>query len=165
MNYRTKILHTGKDKDPHMGSSSIPTYQGSTFDQEDPIVFRQYKYARSSNPTRDALEHMVAVLEGGSQGFAFSSGMAAISSVFLLFKTGDHVVVCEDVYGGTHRVLTKLFDRWGLRYTFADISTSEKVREAVKRDLFADKPHCMGIKPVVDVYLKRFFDKYAVTDY
>jgi len=143
MNYRTKILHSGIAKDPYTGASSIPIYQGSTFDQEDPIVFSQYKYARSSNPTRDALEHVIAELEGGAQGFAFSSGMAAISSVFLLFKTGDHIVVSEDVYGGTHRVLTQVFDRWGLRYTFADISTPEKVRKAIKKDtvaIFAESP-------------------------
>ena len=143
MNYRTKILHSGKEKDPYTGASSIPIYQGSTFDQEDPILFSQYKYGRSSNPTRDALEHVIAELEGGTQGFAFSSGMAAISSVFLLFKTGDHIVVCEDVYGGTHRVLTQVFDRWGLRYTFADISTPEKVKKAIKEDtvaIFAESP-------------------------
>jgi cystathionine beta-lyase/cystathionine gamma-synthase len=143
MDYRTKILHAAKEKDSYVGSSSIPIFLGSTFSQEDPLVFRQYKYGRSSNPTRDALEHTVAALEGGSRGFAFSSGMAAISSVFLLLKTGDHVVVCEDVYGGTHRVLTRLFDRWGLRYTFADISSREKAKKAVEQDtvaIFAESP-------------------------
>ncbi len=143
MDYKTGILHTGRDKDPYTGASSIPIYQGSTFAQDDPLVFGQYHYARSSNPTRDALEHTVAVLEGGSNGFAFSSGMAAVSSVFLLFKTGDHIVVSEDVYGGTYRVLEKLFDRWGLRHTFADISTGEKARAALEQDtvaIFAETP-------------------------
>jgi cysteine-S-conjugate beta-lyase len=143
MDYRTKILHAAKEKDSYVGSSSIPIFLGSTFSQEDPLVFRQYKYGRSSNPTRDALEQTVAALEGGSRGFAFSSGMAAISSVFLLLNTDDHIVVCEDVYGGTHRVLTRLFDRWGLRYTFADISNREKVRKAVEQDtvaIFAESP-------------------------
>jgi cystathionine beta-lyase/cystathionine gamma-synthase len=143
MDFRTKVVHAGKEKDSHMGSSSIPIFLGSTFAQEDPLAFRQYKYGRSSNPTRDALEQTVAALEGGSRGFAFSSGMAAISSVFLLLNTGDHIVVCEDVYGGTHRVLTRLFDRWGLRYTFADISNREKVRKAVEQEtvaIFAESP-------------------------
>jgi cystathionine beta-lyase len=143
MDYRTKIIHTGKDKDPHTGASSIPVHHGSTFAQDDPIVFGQYEYARGSNPTRDALEHTIAVLEGGSRGFAFSSGMAAISSVLLLFKTGDHLLVSEDVYGGTHRVLTKLFDRWGLRHTFADISTPDRIRKAIRSDtvaIFAETP-------------------------
>jgi cystathionine beta-lyase len=143
MDYRTKILHTGKDKDPHTGASSIPICQGSTFAQDDPLVFGQYDYARGSNPTRDALEHTIALLEGGSHGFAFSSGMAAISSVLLLLNTGDHIVVSEDVYGGTYRVLTKLFNRWGLRCTFADISTADKARAVIEADtkaIFAETP-------------------------
>ena len=143
MDYRTKILHTGKDKDHHTGASSIPVYHGSTFAQDDPLVFGEYEYARGANPTRDALEHTIAVLENASGGFAFSSGMAAISSIFLLFKTGDHLLVSEDVYGGTYRVLTKLFRRWGLRYTFADISTPDKIDEAITPDtvaIFAETP-------------------------
>jgi cystathionine beta-lyase len=143
MDYRTRILHTGKDKDPHTGASSIPICQGSTFAQTDPLVFGRYEYARGSNPTRDALEHTIALLEGGSHGFAFSSGMAAISSVLLLLKTGDHIVVSEDVYGGTYRVLTQLFDRWGLRHTFADISTADKARAVIQpgtKAIFAETP-------------------------
>jgi cysteine-S-conjugate beta-lyase len=143
MDYKTRILHTGKDKDPYTGASSIPIYHGSTFAQDDPIVFGKYEYGRGSTPTRDALEHTVAILEGGSHGFAFSSGMAAISSVFLLLKTGDHMVVAEDVYGGTHRVLEKLFHRWGLQYAFADISTADKAREAITSGtvaIFAETP-------------------------
>jgi cystathionine beta-lyase len=143
MDYKTRILHTGKDKDPHTGASSIPVYHGSTFAQADPVLFSEYHYARGANPTRDALEHTIAVLESASRGFAFSSGMAAISSVFLLFKTGDHLLVSEDVYGGTHRVLTTLFHRWGLRYTFADISTPDKIRKTIKPDtvaIFAETP-------------------------
>lgn len=137
MDYNTLILHTGKENDPHTGASSIPIHQGSTFGQEDPLVFGPYDYARSANPTRDALEHIIATLEGGSRGFAFSSGMAAISSVLLLLKAGDHIVVGEDVYGGTYRVVTTLFDRWGLSYTFADISTADKVRAVVRPDTAA----------------------------
>jgi cystathionine beta-lyase len=143
MDYRTRILHTGKDKDPHTGASSIPVHHGSTFAQADPLLFSEYHYARGANPTRDALEHTIAVLESASLGFAFSSGMAAISSVFLLFKTGDHLLVSEDVYGGTYRVLTTLFHRWGLRYTFADISTPDKINKVITPDtvaIFAETP-------------------------
>jgi cysteine-S-conjugate beta-lyase len=143
MNYKTRILHSGKDICEYTGASSIPVHHGSTFAQEDPVTFGRYEYARGSNPTRDALEHTVAVLESGSQGFAFSSGMAAISSVFLLLKTGDHVVVSEDVYGGTHRVLTKLFHRWGLKYTFGDIKTPACLRKLIRpqtKAIFAESP-------------------------
>ncbi len=143
MDYRTKILHTGKDRDPYTGASSVPVYQTSTFAQDDPLVFGEYDYARSGNPTRDALEHAIAVIEGGSRGLAFSSGMAAISSVLLLLSAGDHIVVSEDVYGGTYRILTQLFSRWGLRHTFADISTSEKawaVIEPETKAIFAETP-------------------------
>jgi cysteine-S-conjugate beta-lyase len=143
MDYKTRIIHTEDDKFAHMGAASVPIYQTSTFAQSDPVEFGAYRYSRASNPTRDALEHMIAVLESGRQGFAFSSGMAAISSVFLLFKPGDHIVVSEDVYGGTFRVLDTLFRRWGLRHTFADISTPDKIEKVLQpqtRAIFAETP-------------------------
>ena len=143
MDYRTKILHTGKDRDPHTGASSVPIYQASTFAQDDPVQFGPYEYARGANPTRNALEQTIALLESGSRGYAFASGMAAISSVLLLFGPGDHIVVAEDVYGGTYRVLTTLFRRWGLRHTFADMTYPERIEEAVEpgtKAIFAETP-------------------------
>ncbi len=143
MKYRTKILHTGKGKDPYTGASSIPIYQVSTFAQKDPLEFGPYEYARGTNPTRDALEHTIALLEGGARGCAFASGMAAISSVFLLFQPGDHIVVAEDVYGGTYRVLTTLFARWGLKHTFVDMTYPERIEKALlpeTKAIFAETP-------------------------
>jgi cysteine-S-conjugate beta-lyase len=143
MNYSTKILHTGKDRDPYTGASSIPIYQVSTFDQEDPVELGQYEYGRGTNPTREALEHTIAVLESGTNGYAFASGMAAISSVLLLFQSGDHIVVAEDVYGGTYRVLTTLFNRWGLKHTFVDMTDPQKIKAAVlpeTKAIFAETP-------------------------
>lgn len=143
MDYKTKILHSGKETCPYTGASSIPIYQASTFAQEDPVNFGQYKYGRSSNPTREALEHTMAAMESGSHAFAFASGMAAISSVFLLFKPGDHIVVTEDVYGGTYRVLNEVFTRWNLRYTFVDLTDEEKLRAAVRPEtkaIFVETP-------------------------
>lgn len=100
MKFGTKIIHNKHSIDQHTGALSVPIHQVSTFAQESVDHFGKYDYARSGNPTRDALEETVALLENGSHGFAFASGMAAISSVLLLFSPGDHLVVCEDVYGG-----------------------------------------------------------------
>jgi len=132
MRYKSKILHSGAEKDPYTGASSIPIYQTSTFAQDDPVKFGKYEYARGSNPTRDALEETIAVLEGGEKGSAFSSGMAAISSVFMLFKPGDHIVVGEDVYGGTYRVLTTIFKQWQLQSTFVDSTDIDAINSAIK---------------------------------
>lgn len=143
MDYRTRIVHTGKDTDPFTGAASVPIYQVSTFAQEDPARPGPYEYARGTNPTREAVEHAIAVLEGGEVGLAFSSGMAAISSVLLLFQPGDHLVVSQDVYGGTYRVLTTLFRRWGLEVTFVDSSDPEQVEKAVRRNtraLYVETP-------------------------
>ena len=143
MDYKTKILHTGKDRDPYTGASSIPIYQVSTFAQDDPVTFGPYEYGRGTNPTREALEHTIALLEGGVRGYAFASGMAAISSVLLLFKPGDHIVVAEDVYGGTYRVLTTIFQRWGLNHTFVDMTDPGKIEAAVlpeTKAIFAETP-------------------------
>jgi cystathionine beta-lyase len=143
VNERTRLIHSGRDRDPHTGASSIPIYQVSTFDQPDPEHLGAYDYARSDNPTREALEHTVAVLEGGARGLAFASGMAATSSALLLFQTGDHLVVGRDTYGGTYRVLTTIFKRWGLDVTFVDSTDPENVRRAVTpatRGLFVETP-------------------------
>jgi cystathionine beta-lyase len=139
----TRVIHSGRDRDPHTGASSVPIYQVSTFDQPDPEHLGAYDYARSDNPTREALEHTVAQLEGGARGLAFASGMAATSSALLLFQAGDHLVVGRDIYGGTYRVLTTIFKRWGLDVTFADSADPEAVRRAIKpstRGLFVESP-------------------------
>jgi cystathionine beta-lyase len=109
----------------------VPLFQTSTYHQADPEHLGRYDYARSDNPTREALEHAIAELEGGVRGFAFASGMAATSSVLMLFETGDHLVVGEDIYGGTFRVLTTVFKRWGLQVTFVDSTDPERVRAAM----------------------------------
>lgn len=143
MKYKTKIIHTGKDIDPHTGASSIPVYHASTYAQEDPSGFGPYVYARAQNPTREALEDTIALLEGGDTGCAFSSGMAAISSTLLLLKPGDHIVVAEDVYGGTYRILTSIFERWGLKHTFVDMTHPGKIENALlpeTKALFAETP-------------------------
>lgn len=132
MKFGTRLLHTGVEIDPTTGAVSVPIYQVSTFDQISLDEPREYDYARSGNPTRTALEQAIAVLEGGSRGVAFGSGMAAISSVLSLFSQGDHLVVCEDVYGGTYRALTKLFVNFGIETTFVDTTNLENIKSAIR---------------------------------
>ncbi|GFE59112.1 PLP-dependent aspartate aminotransferase family protein [Geobacter sp. AOG1] len=143
MKFATQLIHGGQTIDPATGSLSLPIYQTSTFAQQSVDHFGKYDYARSGNPTREALEEAVARLEGGTHGFAFASGMAAISSTFLLFAPGDHLVVCEDVYGGTFRVLTRLFSQWGLEVTFVDATNTNAIATAIRpetRALYLESP-------------------------
>ena len=143
MNYRTRLIHSGKDGDPATGASSVPIYQASTFAQRDPEHPPAYDYARSGNPTREALETAIAGLEGGAVGLAFASGMAATSSVLLLFKPGDHLIVGNDIYGGTYRILTTLFKRWQLEVSFVDTTAPAAIRAAITpatKAIFVESP-------------------------
>ncbi len=140
--FNTRLLHAAADRDPFTGAVSTPIYQVSTFHQ-DPDKPGDFDYSRSGNPTRKALEDLIAQLEGGDRGFAFASGMAATSSVLMLFKPGDHLVVSEDLYGGTFRALTTVFDRWGLEISFVDSSDPEAVEKAINpstKALFIETP-------------------------
>ncbi|MFA4944163.1 MAG: aminotransferase class I/II-fold pyridoxal phosphate-dependent enzyme [Lentisphaeria bacterium] len=143
MDFATQLIHAGRDRDPLTGAASVPVYQTSTYHQPDPEHLGKYDYARSDNPTREALELAIAELEGGARGFAFASGMAALSSVFLLFQTGDHIVAGEDVYGGTYRVLTTVFQRWGLDVSFGDSTDPDALRAAITprtKAIFVETP-------------------------
>ena len=131
MRSKTKVLHAGIDRDPFTGASSVPIYHGSTFHQPDVSALEHFHYTRSGNPTREALEKAVAELEGGVESFAFSSGVAAITAAFMIFKPGDHLVVAEDIYGGTLRLLRKVFSRWGLTVTYVDATDTSRIAAAV----------------------------------
>ena len=130
--FATKLIHFGSEIDRTTGASSVPIYQASTFHHEDVFNPPQYDYSRSGNPTRQALEDYIALLEGGERGLAFASGMAAISSTFMLFSSGDHVIVTEDVYGGTYRLLTSILSRLGIETTFVDMTDLDQVKGALK---------------------------------
>lgn len=137
------FVHGGITRDVRTGASSVPIYQCSTFHQEDPLHLGEYDYARSGNPTRHALEQAIADLEGGVAGYAFASGLAAICSVLMTFKPHDHIVVCEDVYGGTFRALTKLFHQWNLEVSFANAADPEVFAAAIQpntRALYVETP-------------------------
>lgn len=130
--FETKLIHFGAEVDEATGASSVPIYQASTFHHHDIFNPPVYDYSRSGNPTRQALEDYIAVLEGGERGFAFASGMAAISTTFMLFSAGDHLIVTEDVYGGTYRLLTNILSRLNIEATFVDMTDFEAVKSALK---------------------------------
>ncbi|OSX55320.1 bifunctional cystathionine gamma-lyase/homocysteine desulfhydrase [Anoxybacillus ayderensis] len=122
MRRKTKLIHGGIVGDAHTGAVSVPIYQVSTYKQEAVGVHKGYEYSRTGNPTRHALEELIKDVEEGHAGFAFSSGMAAITAVMMLFNSGDHVILTDDVYGGTYRVMTKVLNRLGIASTFVDTS-------------------------------------------
>ncbi|UHA72342.1 PLP-dependent transferase [Paenibacillus sp. 481] len=130
--FGTKLIHFGGEIDKTTGASSVPIYQASTFHHENIYEPPEFDYSRSGNPTRQALEDYIAVLEGGKRGFAFSSGMSAISSAFLLLSAGDHVIVTEDVYGGTYRLLTSILSRLHIETTFVDMTNLDLVKAALR---------------------------------
>ena len=153
MKFATELIHGGNPIDPEHGSLSHPMYLSSTFAQHSLDHFGRYDYARSGNPTREALEEAVAGLEAGSTGLAFASGMAAIASTFLAFAPGDHLVVCEDVYGGTFRLLSTLFTSWGLSVSFVDATSLEAIAAAIRpntKALYLETPSNPLIK-IIDL--------------
>jgi cysteine-S-conjugate beta-lyase len=143
MKFATRLIHGGQTFDPLTGALGVPIYQTSTYRQQSVDTFGKYDYARSGNPTREALEEAVAGLEGGTRGFAFASGMAAISSTLLIFSPGDHLVVCDDVYGGAYRVLTNIFNRLGIQSTFVDATSLKAIAAAIRpetRGIYLETP-------------------------
>lgn len=123
----TKLIHGGIDGDEHTGAVNVPIYQTSTYRQIELGKHKGYEYSRTKNPTRDALEALIAELENGKFGFAFASGMAAINTILSLFKSGDKILISQNVYGGTFRILDKVFSNFGISYGIAkDIDTFEK---------------------------------------
>lgn len=121
--FATRAIHAGQRPDPTTGAIMTPVYQTSTYVQQSPgVIIEDYDYARSANPTRKALEENIASLEGGRHGLMFASGLAALAACVHLLQTGDHVVLCDDVYGGTFRTLDKVFKQFGITYTRVDMT-------------------------------------------
>ncbi|WP_419883326.1 cystathionine beta-lyase [Peribacillus sp. B-H-3] len=132
--FETALIHNRHKIDPATGAVCVPIQHASTYHQFDIDQFGKYDYSRSLNPTREALEEIIAELEEGTRGFAFSSGMAAISTAFLLLSSGDHVIISEDVYGGTYRMVTNVLNRFGIQHTFADMTNLENIRSAIQHN-------------------------------
>ncbi|XYY59294.1 bifunctional cystathionine gamma-lyase/homocysteine desulfhydrase [Bacillus velezensis] len=132
MKKKTLMVHGGITGDEKTGAVSVPIYQVSTYRRPKAGEHTGYEYSRTANPTRTALESLIAELEGGAAGYAFGSGMVAITAVMMLFDSGDHVIMTDDVYGGTYRVMTGVLNRFGIEADFVDTSDKEKVQKAIR---------------------------------
>jgi cystathionine beta-lyase/cystathionine gamma-synthase len=127
MHINTKVVHAGVEPDPSTGAIMTPIYQTSTYVQAAPGNNKGYEYARSQNPTRAALEKALAELENGAYGLAFSSGVAATDAVIKLLNPGDEVIAGNDMYGGTYRLFSKVFDRFGIKFTYTDMEDAQSL--------------------------------------
>jgi cystathionine beta-lyase/cystathionine gamma-synthase len=134
MGFATDAIHIGQEPEPATGAIVAPIYQTSTYVQEALGKNKGYDYARTAHPNRRALERCVARLEGGQSAFVFSTGMAAIDSLFRLLRPGDHAIVSEAVYGGVYRLITQLLVQFGMEFSFVDTSSVEAVRKAVRKN-------------------------------
>ena len=129
--FGTRAIHAGQRPEPYAGAIMTPVYLTSTYVQDGLGQNKGYEYARGKNPTREALERNVATLEGGRHGFAFASGVACVDSIMKLFKSGDHIVCGENVYGGTFRLFDRLLQHLGLSFTYVDTRDPERIASAV----------------------------------
>lgn len=143
MKIGTKFIHAGAEPDPSTGAIMTPIYQTSTYVQSAPGKHKGFEYARSQNPTRKALEEALAAIENGKFGLAFSSGVAATDAVIKLLQPGDEVIAGNDMYGGTYRLFTKVFEKFGIRFHYVDMNNSANVKKLVNdktRLIWAETP-------------------------
>lgn len=132
LSIETKVVHGCKCYDPHTGAVSFPIYQSATFRHPGLYQTTGYDYSRLQNPTREELENTVSNLENGKHGFAFSSGMAAVSTTLTLFLPGQHIIVSDDLYGGTYRIFEEVYKRYGIEFSYVDTSRINEVEKAFK---------------------------------
>ncbi len=150
MDMRSLLIHGGVDGDAATGAVSVPIYQTSTYRFEDFTTHKGFDYSRAGNPTRDALEKLVAQLEGGYGGYAFASGMAAITAVLTLFRTGDRILLSDNVYGGTFRVLNQVLVHFGITFELVNTNDIEALKEKLVPEvkaLFVETP----TNPLMDI--------------
>jgi cystathionine beta-lyase len=121
MKFATKVIHAGIHPDPSTGAIMTPIFQTSTYVQDAVGKHKGYEYARTQNPTRDALQNNLAALENGNYGICFGSGLAATDAILKLFSPGDEIISCNDLYGGTYRIFTKVFERYGIKFSFVEM--------------------------------------------
>jgi cystathionine gamma-synthase/cystathionine gamma-lyase len=132
MKFSTRAIHVGQEADPATGATIVPVYQTSTYTQDAVGEHKGFDYSRTINPTRLALEKQLASLESGAHGYAFASGMAATAAVLNLLSAGDHAIVTDDLYGGTYRLFSRVLTRYGVEFTYVDMSDVDVVRAAVR---------------------------------
>ena len=131
MKFGTKAVHAGVEPDPTTGAIMTPVYQTSTYVQESPAKHKGYAYARAANPTRNALQKSLAALENGKFALCFSSGMAATDAVIKLLNPGDEVITSNDLYGGSYRMFTKVFEKYGIKFHFADLTQASNLEPLI----------------------------------
>jgi cystathionine gamma-synthase len=153
LRFETRAIHVGQDPEPVYGAVSVPIFQTSTYAQDGVGKPKAYDYARGGNPTREALQSVLASLEGGTRALCFASGMAAEATLLLLLRPGDHVVLPDDVYGGTYRLLARVLSDWGLTFDTVDMTDPDTLRKAVRQEtrlLWVESPSNPLLK-VVDI--------------
>lgn len=134
MKLSTKLIHAGAEPDPSTGAIMTPIFQTSTYVQSAPGKHKGYEYARSQNPTRKALEDALAIIENGKYALAFSSGVAATDAVIKLLQPGDEVIAASDMYGGTYRLFTKVFEKFGIKFHYVDMHNAENIKNYVNHN-------------------------------
>lgn len=149
MNFNTKVIHGGQHHEPATGSVNVPVFLTSTFAQTSPGVHSGYEYSRAANPTRQALEDSLASIENGARGLAFGSGLAAIDCVLKLLNPGDEVVAVDDLYGGTYRMFTRLFEKYQLKFTFVNFDDVSKIA-----DVITDKTRLIWVETPTNPLMK-----------
>lgn len=131
MKFATKVIHAGIEPDSSSGAIMTPIFQTSTYVQDAPGVHKGFEYARTHNPTRHTLQNQLAALENGNYGVCFASGLAATDAIAKLFSSGDHIISCNDLYGGTYRIFTKIFGKLGLDFSFVDMTNISNIEQAI----------------------------------
>lgn len=131
MKFATKAIHAGIEPDQSSGAIMTPIFQTSTYVQDAPGVHKGYEYARTQNPTRNVLQNQLAALENGQHGICFASGLAATDAIMKLFQSGDHIISCNDLYGGTYRIFTKVYGKFGMEFSFVDMTNIANIENAI----------------------------------